>query len=149
MATYCQLLYHMVWSTHLRKPAFHKDHLREMHGYIHGILKAKGCHVYRIGGVEDHIHILTSIHQSMCASNLVRDVKASSSKWLRGHPHFPDFEWWQDGGGLFTVSWSEKDTVIEYIKNQEAHHRTESFIDEYKRLIREAGLEFREESGGL
>jgi REP element-mobilizing transposase RayT len=145
MASYTRLLYHLVWSTYKRQPAFFGPERRAMHAYIHGILTAKECLVLRIGGVEEHVHVLMVMHQSLRPQDLVRDLKASSSKWLRSCGRFPQFHRWQKGGGVFTVGWREKDELIEYIKNQEEHHKTETFMEEYIRLIRENGMTYREE----
>jgi putative transposase len=145
MATYTRLIYHLVWSTKHRHPAFFGDDRRAMHAYLYGILKAKDCHVFRIGGVEDHVHILLAVHQDTRLSDLVRELKSSSSKWIRSSGKFPEFEWWQPGLGMFTVSWNDTERLIDYIKNQEEHHKKETFLDEYRRLLHEAGLEYREE----
>lgn len=100
------------------------------------------CHLYRINGVEDHIHILTSLHPSVCLSDLVKDIKVSSSKWIKENGVFPHFTHWQDGYGAFTDNDREKKRLIEYIKKQETHHKKVSFVDEYKALLLEAGIEF-------
>jgi REP element-mobilizing transposase RayT len=110
--------------------------------YIWGIAKNKKCHLYRINGVEDHIHILTSLHPSVCLSGLVKDIKVSSSKWIKENGVFPHFTHWQDGYGAFTDNDREKKRLIEYIKKQETHHKKVSFVDEYKALLLEAGIEF-------
>jgi REP element-mobilizing transposase RayT len=115
-----------------------------MFRYIWGIIKNKKSHLYRIGGVEDHIHIFTDIHQTICVADFVKDIKIATSKWVK-HPRiFRNFTNWQDGYGAFTVSRKEKNNLIEYIKNQEHHHNNLTFREEYKRLLLEAGIEFDE-----
>ncbi len=100
------------------------------------------AHPYRINCVEDHLHILVGLPPTLDISTFVKRFKLSSGNWLREEVAFPDFDRWQEKYGGFTATWGEKAGLVEYIKNQEEHHRTESFMDEFKRLIREAGLEW-------
>ena len=118
MSTYTQILYHIVFSTKNRKPVLTLDQRPELFAYIWGVLKNKQCHLYRINGVEDHLHILTSLHPTLALANLVKDIKVSSTTWVKENHLFPNFSNWQDGYGAFTNSWTEKDRLIEYIKNQ-------------------------------
>ena len=117
---------------------------KELYNYIWGILKNKKCHLYQIGGLEDHIHIFTSLHSTVCLANLVRDVKTSSNTWIKKENIFRKFIGWQDEYGAFTTSHSQRDEVISYIKNQAEHHKKVSFIDEFKRLLKEEGVSFDE-----
>ena len=96
-----------------------------------------------MGGTEDHM--LISLHSTVCLANLVRDLKISSSKWIDQENIFPNFPGWQNEYGAFTKSHSHRDNVIAYIKNQIEHHKTESFIEEFKRLLREEGIDFDEQ----
>ncbi len=97
-----------------------------------------------MNGVEDHIHILTHLHPSIALSDLIKDIKLASSKFIKEQNIFPDFKGWQDGYGAFTYSIDRKDILINYIKNQEEHHRVKSFREEYIVLLRENGIEFEE-----
>lgn len=142
--TYTQLLYHIVFSTKNRQPALDSTHRQDLFKYIWGIHQNLNCHLYRIGGVEDHLHILTHMPTTLCIADYVREVKTGSSLWIKEQQFFPVFTGWQDGYGAFTASFREKDELIEYIKGQEEHHRRESYIDEYRRLLREAGIVFEE-----
>jgi REP element-mobilizing transposase RayT len=94
--------------------------------------------------VEDHIHILSDLHPSISLSDYVKDIKVASSTWMKGHNKFPNFRGWQAGYGAFTYSIREKDILINYVRNQKEHHRSESSHDEYKRLVIENGIEFDE-----
>ena len=98
--------------------------------------------MYRINGVEDHLHIATHIHPSIALSSLVKDVKLASSDYLKENRIFNKFRGWQDGYGAFTYSIIEKNRVIEYIKNQEEHHKKKTFKEEYIELLEEHGIEF-------
>ncbi|MFO0811677.1 MAG: IS200/IS605 family transposase [Gemmatales bacterium] len=142
--TYSQLLFHIVFSTKNRRPVLHADRRDELFKYIWGIHKNHQCHLYRIGGVEDHLHILTHLPTTLCIADFVREVKASSSRWISEQQIFAQFDGWQDGYAAFTASWREKDKLIDYIKNQEEHHRREAPMEELRRLLKEAGIEFDE-----
>jgi REP element-mobilizing transposase RayT len=97
MSTYTQILYQIVFSTKHRKPTLVKEKRAELFNYIWGILKNKKCHLYRINGVEDHLHILTSIHPSVAPAALVKDIKLASSSYIKEKALFPGFSGWQDG----------------------------------------------------
>jgi putative transposase len=142
MSTYTKRLHHIVFGTKDRVPALVPEHRRLLFGYMHGIIKGLKCHLLRLNGVEDHLHLLVDLHSDVSLSTFVRTLKTSSGEWIRRSGTFPDFRYWQGGYGAFAVSWSDRDRVIEYIKNQEPHHRRESYLDEFRRLVEEAGLEW-------
>ena len=144
MSTYTQILYQIVFSTKSRERTLSENNRIELYKYISGVLKNKKCHLYRINGVEDHIHIVTHIHPSVALSNLIKDIKMASSEWIKTNKIFPNFNGWQDGYGAFTYSVSEKNRLIEYVKNQEAHHQKKTFKEEYIELLNEHGIEFDE-----
>lgn len=144
MSTYTQILYQIVFSTKRRKPALARENRPELFKYIWGLLKNKKCHLYRINGVEDHIHIVTHIHPTVAPAFLVKDIKIASSGYIKENDLFPDFEEWQDGYGAFTYSYKEKDTLIEYVKNQEEHHKTKTYREELIELLQEHGVAFDE-----
>ena len=116
----------------------------KLYKYIWGILKNKKCHLYRIGGVDDHLHIVTHIHPTIAPAYLVKDIKIASSEYIKTEQIFPDFNGWQVGYGAFTYSISAKDNLIEYVKNQKEHHKKVSFRQEYIGLLEEHGIEFEE-----
>ncbi len=144
MSTYRQIFYQIVFGTKYRKPTIAREHDEVLYKYIAGIIKNKNCKLYRINGIEDHIHIMSDLHPSVCLSDYVKDIKVASSLWMKECRKFPEFEGWQDGYGAFTYSVREKDMIINYIKNQKAHHKIENFYDEYKRLLIENDIEFDE-----
>ena len=144
MSTYTQILYQIVFSTKRRKPALLKENREALFKFIWGILKNKKCHLYRINGVEDHIHIVTHVHPTVAPAFLVKDIKTASSGFIKENRLFPDFEDWQVGYGAFTYSFKEKDTLIEYVKNQEEHHKVKTYREELIELLREHGIEFDE-----
>jgi len=107
-------------------------------------MKNKKCHLYRINGVEDHIHILTDLHPTIALSGLVKDIKVASTKMIKEEGLITNFLGWQVGYGAFTYSMSAKNHLIEYIKNQEAHHQKVTFKEEYIGLLKEHNIEYDE-----
>ena len=144
MSTYTQILYQIVFGTKYREKVIIKEGRDELFKYITGLIKNKNCHLYIINGVEDHIHIVTHLHPTVSLSSLVKDIKLASSIYIKEKNLFKDFINWQEGYGAFTYSIKEKDRLIEYVKNQEEHHRKKSFREEYVKLLGEHGIEFDE-----
>lgn len=144
MGTYRQIFYQIVFGTKNREATIAQQHCEELYKYIFGIVKGNNCKLYRVNGIEDHIHIFSDLHPSVCLADYVKDIKVASSIWMKDSGMFPDFKGWQDGYGAFTYSIKQKDVIIEYVKNQKEHHKQESFYDEYKRLLEENGIEFDE-----
>ena len=144
MSTYTQLLYQIVFSTKNRRKTMIESGQEALYKYIWGILENKKCHLYRIGGVEDHIHIITHIHPSVAIANLIKDIKQSSNIFIKSKRIFPDFENWQVGYGVFSYSISAKENLIEYVKNQKKHHHKMDYREEYMQLLKEHGISFDE-----
>ena len=144
MSTYTQILYQIVFSTKNRDRTLTSDKRPELFEYIWGILKNKNCHLYRINGVEDHIHIVSHLHPTIPLAKLVKDIKLASSSFIKDKGLYKNFTGWQDGYGAFTYSFKDKDKLIEYVKNQEEHHVKISFKEEYITLLKEHGVEFDE-----
>ena len=144
MSTYTQLIYHIVFTTKNRERTLSANQRKRLFAYIHQLLSNKNCHLYRINGIEDHLHILTHIHPTISIASLVKDIKLASSDFIHKEKVFPNFKGWQEGYGVFTESIKSKERLINYIKNQEIHHQTCSFLDEYKSLLREFEIEFDE-----
>jgi REP element-mobilizing transposase RayT len=99
MSTYTQILYQIVFSTKNRKKTLSADNRRILFKYVHGILTSKKCHLYRINGGSDHLHIVTHIHPSVSLASLVKDIKLATSAFIKTEKIFPDFNGWQDGYG--------------------------------------------------
>lgn len=144
MGTYTQFLYQIVFSTKSREPVMEKDKRPELFKYVWGILQKKDCHLYRMNGVEDHLHIVTHVHQTIAIADLVKDIKLASSELIKSTGLFKGFNGWQDGYGAFTYSIKAKNHLIEYVKNQEEHHKKITFRDEYISLLKEHEVEFDE-----
>ena len=142
MSTYTQILYHIVFATKNREPVLHKEHREELYRYIWGIIKKRDGHLYRIGGTDDHVHILCSLHPTVALADLVKEIKVASAKWIKAKKACPAFTHWQGGYGAFTCSINSKEHIVEYIKNQEPHHAKESSSIELQRLLAKADIEY-------
>jgi putative transposase len=144
MSSYRQIYYQIVFGTKYRKETIVEEHEQELYKYIWGIIEKNNCKLYRINSMPDHIHIMCDLHPSVSLADLVKDIKVASSIWLKESGKFPNFEGWALGYGAFTYSIRERDMIINYIKKQKQHHKKETFIDEYRRLLIEHGVEFDE-----
>jgi putative transposase len=140
-----QVWLHIVFSTKHREP-FLSDPviLRAAHAYLAGTWKALDCPPVCIGGVADHVHILCGLGRTITIADLVKNLKLESSKQIKlKAPNLVDF-YWQSGYGAFSVSPGHRGILCDYIRSQEEHHRTESFQDEFRRLMRKYGIEWDE-----
>ena len=144
MHSYRQLLYHIVLVTYKRQNVLTEEHHDQLFNYIHGIVKNKNSVLYRINGISDHIHLLCDIHPTIALSDFINIVKTSSNKWMKASGLFPEFEFWATGYGAFTKSTSDKNMIINYIRNQKEHHKKTTFEKEYKRLLDEEGIDWDE-----
>lgn len=142
MSTHTQLLYHIIFSTKNRESVIVPKNKERLLKYIWGIIKNQKSVLYRINAEKDHIHILTHIHPTVTLSDFVKKIKTSSTTWIKAEKIFPDFSNWQDGYGAFTYSSNDKNNIVNYIKNQEEHHKKISFIDEYKKMLDNAGIKY-------
>ena len=115
-------LYHIVFCTYERHMTIPEESKRELYRYIFGILRNNGCHLWRMNGIGNHIHILISLPSTISLATLVQKVKQSSSLWLKNNPLFPHFYKWAKEYYAATISFREREGVIEYIRNQEEHH---------------------------
>jgi putative transposase len=140
MSSYRQHLYHIVFRTKDSLPTIRQYNAHELYSYITGITKHKNSHLYRINGVENHLHILTDMNPSIAPIDFVKDIKVSSSIWMKRSKLFPAFNGWAVGYGSFTCSYMDINRLIEYIKNQHEHHQRISFEDEYRKLLMECGI---------
>lgn len=144
MSTYTAISYHIVFSTKDRVPVLTKDRRKDLYRYMLGIIRNRSGHLYRINGVDDHVHILTSLHPTVCLADFVKDIKTGSAYWIKQNSVFRRFSYWQEGYGAFTCSRHEIPALIEYIKGQEQHHRKLKFEEEYRKLLLNAGVKFDE-----
>lgn len=142
--TYSQILLHIVFSTKHRQPLITADVASRLYPYLGGVIRAEKGALYDIGGVEDHVHLYVCWRPEGGVSDLMRAVKARSSKWL--HEQFPRLRAfaWQEGYSAFSVSKSQENAVKRYIASQTEHHKKEDFKSELLRLLRAHGIEYDE-----
>lgn len=143
--TYSQMYVQVVIVVKFRQSLIHKSWKEELYKYITGIVTNKGQKLLPINGIENHIHILLNIKPNIALSDLMRDVKANSSKWVNEQKCSNHTFQWQEGFGAFTYSISQLDSVIKYIENQEEHHKKQSFKEEYISFLKNFEVEYKEE----
>jgi len=142
--TYSQIFLHIVFSTKHRQPWITADVAERLYPYVGGIVRAEKGVLYDIGGVVDHFHMYLRWRPDQSVSDLMRTVKARSSKWV--HDEFPALSAfaWQEGYAVFSVSKSQEQAVKKYIACQADHHKKEDFKSELLRLLRAHEIEFDE-----
>ena len=146
--SYTQLIYHAVIRTKRSEHTLSLSHSDDLYRYIWAIIKNKDSVLYRVNGMEDHIHILFSLHPTIALSDFMRDLKAETSKMLKRTAGFEQFTAWGEGYAALTYSLKDKDTVVNYIKNQREHHKTVSFKEEYILFLKEMGMQLDERDWG-
>jgi len=144
MSTYTQILYHLVFATKDRQPVLSDSRRDELFMYMNGVIKNSHCRPVWMNGVRDHVHILLSLRPTVALTDLVKDIKVASSVWIKEDRVFPNFFAWQEGYGAFTYSLHEEPELIAYVKAQEEHHRKITFLEEYRKLLLDAGIKFEE-----
>ena len=142
--TFTCLHYHLIFSTKNREPWITTDVEQRIWEYLGGIARTNNMKALQIGGIEDHVHVVTGIPPSLAVSKALQLLKGASSKWI--HETFSNmagFEW-QDGYGAFTVSKSNLPDVIDYAAHQREHHKVRTFQDEYRAFLAKHGIEYDE-----
>ena len=115
-----------------------------MHNYLGGTCNGLDCPVVRVGGAKDHVHILCCFGRTISIADFIKELKRASSQWAKTKdPSLADF-YWQSGYGAFSISPGHVADLVAYIENQEEHHRTETFQDEFRRLMTKYGIEWDE-----
>ena len=145
--TYANLVSHLIFSTKERRPFLEVEARPRVFGYVGGVARELGCNAIIVNGTSDHVHVLVEIPPRVAISDVVRVLKTNSSRWI--HRQFPGQKAfaWQSGFGAFSVSRSQIDRVVTYIENQEQHHGTLSFQDEFRTILLRHGLSMDEEHG--
>ncbi|MGC9454243.1 MAG: IS200/IS605 family transposase [Phycisphaerae bacterium] len=142
--SYTNLIYHVVFSTKQRRPILTADVRERVFEYLGGIIRKLDAKLLRAGGADDHVHLALSGPATLAVAELVRKIKANTSRWVHLKlPEQHDFAW-QDGYAAFSVSLSALDRVLDYIANQQEHHRRMTFEEELKALLDKHGIEYDE-----
>jgi len=138
------VLIHIVFSTKDRSPQIGDFVRDDLHAFLAGTVRAANCQCLRVGGVADHVHLAIRLHRVVSVAALVEDVKTASSKWLKPrHENLRAFAW-QRGYAALSFGPGEIQSILEYIAEQEQHHRRDSFQAEYRALLEASGVPFDE-----
>ena len=142
--TYSQIYIQYVFAVQGRQNQLLKPWRDEVFKYISGIIKEKNQKPIIVNGVADHVHVFVGIKPSMNISNLVRDIKNSSSKFINEQKFIKSKFSWQEGYGAFSYAHSQIENVYQYILNQEEHHKKKTFKEEYLDFLQKFGIEYDE-----
>jgi len=143
--TYQQLPVHYVFSTKHRRRQILPEHEKRLWAYIIGIGDNKGIPVYAVGGMSDHLHILVSLPKTITVSNVIKELKGCSSKWMNDTFFNSTREFrWQSGYGAFCVSKPRLDNVVRYIHNQKKHHENMKFKEEFLWFLKTHDIDYDE-----
>lgn len=135
---------HFVFGTKHRQPTINYLNREALYRFIWAALTKRGCRLYRVNGIEDHIHLVVDVNASYSKSRLMQDIKSTSSFWMKRCGLFNGFRGWCDGFFSESKDRNSLDTIINYVKNQELHHKGETFVAELKRFYRSHGLEWND-----
>ncbi|MCW1887099.1 IS200/IS605 family transposase [Luteolibacter flavescens] len=142
-STHLALHVHVIFSTKDRMPLIAPDWLDRLHSFAGGVVGNLGAVPEAVGGVSDHMHLLIGLRATHSVAEVVRSVKAVSSRWVHEEIGMPKFSW-QEGYGAFSVSPSQCPVVRDYINGQAEHHRKKGFQEEYLEFLKKCGVEFDE-----
>lgn len=139
-----QVYLHIVFSTKNRENLIKPEIEIQLHKYIAGILRNLDCQLIKIGGTQNHIHILNTFSRTISISKMLEFVKKDSSKWIKTQGSDYKNFYWQNGYGVFSVSQSIIETVKIYIENQKKHHKKKTFKEEYREFLNEYNIKYDE-----
>ena len=142
--TYHQMYIQAVFAVKYRKAVLHKDWRKDVFAVIGNLINETGCKTIIVNGIEDHVHCFLGLKPTISISELMKTVKAKSSKYINDNKFLLDRFEWQVGYGVFSYSQSHINRVYKYIENQEAHHNKESFKKEYLKYLEEYKIPFDE-----
>jgi putative transposase len=142
--TYSQIHVQIIFAVKYRDGLIRPDFQIQLYQYIHGIISHHTHKVLAINGMPDHVHILIGLRPTQSVSDLVQIIKANSSKWINEEKFLPIKFEWQAGYGVFSYSKSQIEIIIDYIHNQENHHRKKTFREEYLGLLKTYDIDYDE-----
>jgi REP element-mobilizing transposase RayT len=143
--SYVNLLIHAIVRTYKSEETLPEDdRVKFLYREMWGIINNKGGHLYRINSMPDHVHLLFTMPAKISLSDFMQAIKGSSSKIIKTKEGFENFVAWSEGYAALSKSMEDKQKIINYIINQQEHHKTVSFKDEYTTFIKETGLDFDE-----
>lgn len=142
--SYTQLHLQFVFAVKYREALIQKEWKEDLHKYITGMFQQNQHKMLQINSMPDHIHVFIGMRPHQSVSAMIQNVKTESSKWINAHKLCKRPFNWQDGYGAFSYSRSQVPDVVRYIQNQEIHHRKETFLEEYKRMLKLFEIEYDE-----
>lgn len=140
--TYHQIYLQTVFAVKYRMAVINKEWKNKLFGVIGNLINETNCKTIIVNGVEDHVHCFLRLKPVVSVSELMKTVKAKSSKYINDHKLTPERFEWQEGYGVFSYSQSSVDSVYKYIQNQEAHHKKLTFRNEYQGLLKKFNVEY-------
>jgi len=139
-----KVIFHIIFTTKNREPWLDSNARPRMHAYLATVCRDLGAELVRVGGVADHVHIVTTLPRTVSQAQFIEQIKKASSKWIKDlDARYRGF-FWQRGYGAFSVSPNQLDAVLQYVDAQQEHHRTRTFQEEYRELLRRHGIDFDE-----
>ena len=142
---YTQINIHVIFAVENREGVIAPSFEQRLYEYMGGLLKTKGHYPLMINGHLDHVHIFFEMNPKEALSDLVRDLKSNTSKWINDNHFLPELFQWQNGYGGFSYSKSQRHTVIQYIERQKEHHRKTTFKEEYLKILQAFEIDFKDE----
>src|SRR3989339_808518 len=142
--TYSRMYAQIVFATKGREISIPQKHKEELHKYITGIVSNRKQKLLAINAMPEHIHIFIGFKPNICISDLVQDIKTASSLFIKEKQWIKGRFYWQEGFGSFTYSHSQLTNVINYINNQEQHHKRKTFKEEYLEILQKYDIEFND-----
>lgn len=143
--TYHQIYIHVVFAVKYRQAMIERAWKKKLFGVIGNLINETKCKTLIVNGVEDHVHCLIGLKPAVSVSELMKSVKAKSSKYVNDHDLTPTRFEWQVGYGVFSYNQSQVDNVYKYIQNQEEHHKRKTFRDEYREFLEEHKINYEDQ----
>ena len=143
--TYHQIYLQTVFAVKYRNAVIDKSWKEQLYGVIGNLINETKCKTIIVNGIEDHVHCFLGLKPVVSVSDLMQTVKAKSSKYINDHKLTKERFEWQGGYGVFSYSQSAVESVFKYIQNQEAHHKKQTFKDEYLEFLKQFKVEFDEQ----
>ena len=138
------VIIHFVFSTKDRHSWLDSQIRPRMHAYLATICRDCDCEAYRVGGVADHVHLAVRLARTWSQSDLLEKVKKTSSAWIKTQGSQYESFYWQKGYGGFSIGYSQLDELVRYIDNQEAHHKTKTFQEEFREILQKYNVTYDE-----
>ena len=140
--THTQIYIHAVFAVQIRKSLILPEWEADLYKYMTKIIRNRGHKLILINGMPNHIHALIGMQPTQSLSELIRDIKVDSSKWINQNKQLPEKFSWQEGFGAFSYSISQVSRVAKYIENQKKHHKSVTFMEEYLEILRKFNIEY-------